>query len=480
LTEDRVGVIGAGPAGLAAAYSLTSMGVPADVFEAGPAVGGMARTLELWDQKVDLGPHRFFSTDARVNRFWLEVVGNDYRMVNRLTRIYYDGKMFAYPLRLANSLTRLGPAEAARCLLSYLRASLRPNRQDPARSFEEWVCRRFGRRLYELFFRSYSEKLWGIPCSQLDADFAAQRIRKLSIYQALKNALLNGRGNRHPTLIDCFAYPLGGTGSVYATMADRIGRQGGTVQLNSPVRLINPREDGMLELELGSGERREYARLLSSMPLTHLIRALPDVPEDVTEAASGMRFRNTILVYLRVEGQDLFPDQWIYVHSGELEVGRITNFRNWVPELYGDSPDTILSLELWCNPDDETWRQPDSRHIERARQDLGKLGLTEGTRISDGHVIRVPNCYPVYDLGYRDRLAVIRGYLQKIPGLQTIGRGGAFRYNNQDHSLLMGILAAENIACGGEHDLWSLNTDDTYQEAAFIHETGLVVQASGP
>jgi len=471
-TKERVGVIGAGPAGLAAAYALARMGVPADVFEAGPVVGGMARTLELWDQKVDLGPHRFFSTDARVNRLWLEVVGNSYRMVNRLTRIHYNGKMFDYPLRLTNSLARLGLAEAARCLLSYMSESF--HRRDPTKNFEEWACSRFGRRLYEIFFRSYSEKLWGIPCSQLDADFAAQRIRQLSIYQALKNALLRGRGNRHPTLVDCFAYPLGGTGSVYAAMAESVSQRGGSVHLNTRVQSVRPCDHGQFELELGSGERRTYSRLLSSMPLTHLVRALPEVPEAVMQATSALRFRNTILVYLRVAGQDLFPDQWIYVHSSELEVGRITNFRNWVPELYGGSPDTILSLEFWCNPGDEKWLQSDAQHIERARQALGKLEFAGGAPIMDGYVVRVPNCYPVYDLGYRDRIAVLRAYLQKIPGLQTIGRGGAFRYNNQDHSLLMGMLAADNIACGGEHDLWSLNTDDAYQEAAFIRETGLV------
>ena len=468
-------MIGAGPAGLAAAYALAKMGVPADVFEAGPTVGGMARTLELWDQKVDLGPHRFFSTDARVNRFWLEVVGTDYRMVNRLTRIHYDGKFFGYPLRIADSLARLGMAEATHCLLSYVRETFK--QRDQARNFEDWVCSRFGRRLYEIFFRSYSEKLWGIPCSQLDADFAAQRIRKLSVYQALKNALLKGRGNRHPTLVDCFAYPLGGTGSVYATLAERVREKGGSVQLHCPVKGISPIGNGQLELILGSGERRTYTRLLSSMPLTHLVNALPEVPRAVMEAASALRFRNTILVYLRVAGQNLFPDQWIYVHSSELEVGRITNFRNWVPELYGDSPDTILSLELWCNPGDEKWLRTDGQHIDRAKQDLRTLGLAGSAQIMDGHVVRVPNCYPVYDLGYRERIAVLKAYLQRIPGLQTIGRGGAFRYNNQDHSLLMGMLAAENIACAATHDLWSINVDDAYQEAAFISDTGLVTKA---
>jgi protoporphyrinogen oxidase len=393
-------------------------------------------------------------------------------MVNRLTRICYDGNLFDYPLRLFDSLAKLGPAEAMLCLMSYLHELL--SRRAPPQNFEEWACSRFGERLYRIFFRGYSEKLWGIPCSQLDSDFAAQRIRGFSVYQALKNMLLKGRGNTHATLIDRFAYPLGGTGSVYTTMAERIRLGGGSVRLNTPVRRVSPHKDGKLTLELGSGADHSYAQVVSSMPLTHLMRALPAVPPALMEVVSALRFRNTILVYLRVAAQALFPDQWIYVHSTELEVGRITNFRNWVPELYGDSPDTILSLELWCDPGDQIWCRTDEQNIERATRDLQETGLLGSAPVVGGHVVRVPNCYPVYDLGYRDRIDVLKTHLEKIPGLLTIGRGGAFRYNNQDHSLLMGMLAAENIACGAKHDLWSTNTENVYQEAALISETGLV------
>lgn len=474
--NDRIGVIGAGPAGLAAAYSLGKLGVPVDVFEAAPTVGGMARTFELWGQKVDLGPHRFFSADGRVNRLWLEVAGSDYRMVERQTRIYYGGTFFDYPLQIADSLVKLGPVEAAHCLLSYLRQRFRS--EQPAASFEDWVRGRFGQRLYEIFFRSYSEKLWGIPCSELDADFASQRIKKLSLFEAARNALLQGRGNRHATLVDRFAYPLGGTGSVYVKMADAIRDQGGTVSLNTPVRQVAPSSDGGIDIELASGERQTYRHVVSTMPLTHLVRTLPGTPQSVTQAASQLRFRNTIVVYLRVEAQNLFPDQWVYVHAPELAVGRITNFRNWVPELYGDNPDSILSLELWCDPDDPRWQEPDEQHIERATADLRKTGLIGGARITAGHVVKVPYCYPVYRLGYREHVRTVREYLQTIPNLDVIGRYGSFKYNNQDHSLLMGILAAEKIALGRHHDLWSINADDAYQEAAIIDETGLVPQAS--
>lgn len=474
--NERVGIIGAGPAGLATAYTLGKHGVPVDVFEASPAVGGMAKTIGLWNQKVDLGPHRFFSANARVNRLWLDVVGTGYRMIERQTRIFYDGRLFDYPLHLMDSLGKLGIKEAAHCLLSYLRQQFRRNKQ--ASDFEEWVCRRFGRRLYEIFFRSYSEKLWGIPCKNLDADFAAQRIRRLSLYEAARNALANGRGNIHPTLVNRFAYPLGGTGSVYSRMADAIKSRDGCVHLHKAVRRIVPRADGKLELELVSGESQIYRHIVSTMPLTILVGALPGVPQSVLDACSNLHFRNTILVYLRVEAQNLFPDQWVYIHEPELTVGRITNFRNWIPELYGQSSDTILSLELWYDPDDAQWREPDEKHIERASADLRGTGLIQGTRITAGHVIRVPFCYPVYTLGYKNHLRILQNYVRTIPGLDVIGRCGSFKYNNQDHSLLMGILAAENIALGHNHDLWGVNVDDTYQEAAVINETGLVPQLS--
>ncbi len=397
-------------------------------------------------------------------------------MIERRTRILYDGRFFDYPLRLGDSLAKLGPAESARCLLSYLRQAFR--RQNPAANFEEWVRARFGQRLYEIFFRGYSEKVWGIGGENLDADFAAQRIRKLSLYEAARNALARGRGNRHATLVDRFAYPLGGTGSVYGTMADAIGAQDGAVYLRTPVRRVVPREDGRLDVEIGPGACRTYRHVISTMLLTHLVQALPDAPQKVREACSRLRFRNTVLIYLRVEAQTLFPDQWIYVNSPELAVGRITNFRNWVPELYGESRDTILSLELWCDPGDAVWRDGDERHIERASADLRRTGLLDGARIAAGHVVRIPCCYPVYEVGYRDHLDVLRGHLRTIPGLDVIGRGGSFKYNNQDHSLLMGILAAEKIALGRDHDLWAVNADDAYQEAAVIDGTGLVPRAS--
>jgi protoporphyrinogen oxidase len=474
--HERVGIIGAGPAGLAAAYSLGKLGIPVDVFEAGSMVGGMAKTIDLWGQKVDLGPHRFFSADARVNRLWLEIAGTDYRMIERQTRIFYNGQFFNYPLQLADSLAKLGSVEAIGCLISFLCQKLR--RDHVASNFEEWVCGRFGRRLYEIFFRGYSEKLWGIPCTQLNADFADQRIRKLSLYKAVHNALTHGRGNRHPTLVGRFAYPIGGTGSIYSKMAHAIRSQNGAVNLHAPVRRVVPKTEGVMELELVSGERRAYRHIVSTMPLTLLINSLPDVPQTVLDACAGLHFRNTIVVYFRIEAKNLFPDQWIYIHAPELAVGRITNFRNWIPELYGDNRETILSLELWCDPEDAQWNRPDTYYIEQAKQDLFKTGLIQDAGIAEAYVVKIPFCYPVYSLGYRNSLNILQDYLQTIPSLDVIGRCGSFKYNNQDHSLLMGILVAEKIALARNHDLWGVNADDAYQESAIITETGLAHKSS--
>ena len=470
----RIGVIGAGPAGATAAYQLAKLGHRVHLFEASPFVGGMARTISLWDQKVDLGPHRFFSSDARVNRLWLEVVGRDYRMVERLTRIFYDGKFFKYPLQAADALKNLGGVEAARCLASYGRMRLRPPRD--LDTFEDWVVSRFGRRLFDIFFKTYSEKLWGIPCTELDSDFAAQRIKKLSLYEAAKAAILGSRGSKHKTLVDRFAYPLGGTGSVYERMIDVVRERGGRVDLSTPVERVEARagERGARIVALGKGAE-SFDYVVSSMPLTLLVQKLPDVPDDVLAASRSLKFRNTILVFLNVDATNLFPDQWLYIHSASLATGRVTNFRNWVPELYGASRSTILALEYWCDATDATWPRADDDLVAQATREITATGLLGGARVTAGKVIRIPRCYPVYQRGYRDAVAKVVSHLSTIDSVLPIGRYGAFKYNNQDHSILMGMMAAEKIAESKKHDLWAVNTDyESYQEAAVIDETGLV------
>ena len=460
----RVGIIGAGPAGITAAYELTKRGVRVEVFEAGPHVGGLARTIDLWGQRVDLGPHRFFSKDARVNRLWHEVAAGDFKVVKRLTRIFYDSKFYDYPLRPSNALKNMGVVSAVSCVASYARQLIvnRGLKDEPA-TFEEWIVSTFGRKLFEMFFKSYSEKLWGIPCSELDADFAAQRIKKFSLGGAVLNAVGLGRG-RHATLVEQFEHPVGGTGMIYERMAAAIRQKGGTVNLSAPVSGITADGAG---LRFPDGCVEAFDHIVSTMPLTLMVKSLPDIPQEVEQALAKLAYRNTILVYLRVNKTSLFPDQWLYVQSPELRLGRVTNFRNWGEELHAGSDDTILALEYWCDAEDPVWTSGDDDLIALGTGELRQTGLLHGAEVLEGHVIRLPRCYPVYRAGYKQWLAPVIGHLRKLPRVTAIGRYGSFKYNNQDHSILMGLLAAENIAEGASHDLWRINTDyGEYQEKA--------------
>lgn len=460
----RVGIIGAGPAGLTAAYRLQQLGAHVEVMEAAPAVGGMGRSIRLWHQTLDIGPHRFFTKDQRVDAVWQDVVGEAYGLVHRQTRIFYRGRFFDYPLRPGNVVANLGPIDVVLCLASYAREQIfrRPAGDSP--SFEDWVVRRFGRRLYGMFFKSYTEKLWGIPCSELDADFAAQRIKNFSVWQAVLSATGLAR-QKHRTLVDEFRHPKDGSGYVWERMAALIEQRGGTIHLSCPVQRIVTEGRHAVGIEATDGTVRAFDHVVSSMPLTLLVGRLGDAPDAVRDAIGRLRFRNTILVYLRVDSSALFPDQWVYVHSADVAMGRVTNFRNWVPELYGDDPATVLVLEYWCYDEDPIWREPDEALVARATTEIRKVGLVGDTPVTGGHVVRVPRSYPVYARGYRETLRPVIEYLRGFDNLWPIGRYGSFKYNNQDHSMLMGLLAAENIALGRGHDLWDVNSDyDVYQE----------------
>ncbi len=470
----KVAVIGAGPAGLTAAYTLAkSENIDVHLYEAAPHVGGMSASFDLWNQIVDIGPHRFFSSDPRVNELWLEVIERDYVMVNRLTRIFYRNRFFYYPLKAFNALWNLGFIRAAMCVLSYAWRRLAPYKDES--NFEAWVSNRFGDRLYRIFFKTYSEKLWGIRCDDLDADFAAQRIKKLSLYEAIKKALFQGKGNKHKTLVDQFAYPTKGTGSVYEKMAKKFEENGGKLFLKTPIKrvtLSNHQATGIIR-EDDSFE--DYDHVISSMPLTLMVSRLDGVPSIVQEACSKLSFRNTIIVYLRIEGENLFPDQWLYVHSDNLAMGRVTNFSNWTPTLQRGEKDTILALEYWCYEKDDFWKMSNEDLINQATREITATGLHKNCPIVSGHVLRVNRSYPVYDSLYKENVQVIETYLRTLKGLDVIGRYGAFKYNNQDHSILMGLFAAENLIEGKlKNDLWSINTDYEYQESSTITESGLV------
>lgn len=457
-----IAIVGAGPAGLSAAYKLIKSGIKVDVYDADNQVGGMAKTINLWGQLVDLGPHRFFSKDPRVNNFWLEIVDDEYSMVKRQTRIYYKEKFFDYPLKPFNALKNLGFLESSNCILSFFLAKLIPGKN--LSTFEGWVTNRFGSRLFEIFFKSYSEKLWGISCKEIDADFARQRIKKFSLVEAIKSALFGNKTNKHKTLVDQFAYPKHGTGFVYNRIASVIQNHGSKLILNTPIKAIGSGIDNKKPyLKFINGEKKNYDHIISTMPITSLIKGM-EAPSNVINHAKSLSFRNTILVYLLIKGTNPFPDQWIYIHSSKLKTGRITNFKNWNCSINNKKSETILCLEYWCYEHDNIWKESNENLISLATNEIIKTKLVKSENVKDGYILRVPKCYPLYKSGYKEHLKPIENFLSKQNGLSVIGRYGAFKYNNQDHSILMGILAAENITKGTNHNLWELNTDYEYQK----------------
>jgi protoporphyrinogen oxidase len=460
---EQVVVVGGGPAGLTAAYELVREGGAPLVLERGERVGGIARTEVHEGYRFDIGGHRFFTKVPEVEALWHEVLTDDFIRVPRLSRIYYRERFFRYPLEPVDALLKLGPVESALGVLSYLRWKIRPYPSEE--NLEQWVTNRFGRRLYETFFKVYTEKIWGIPCTEIQADWAAQRIRGLSLRTAVTNALF-GRGEAK-TLITEFDYPRLGPGMMWERFQERIEEKGGRVLLRAEVIGLRRQGARVESVTVREGdEERSYPAdaVLSSMPLPALLRSLdPPPPARILEAAAGLRYRDFLIVTLILDREDLFPDQWIYIHSPGVRVGRVQNFGNWSPELVPEKGRSCLGLEYFCNEGEDLWEMEDGALIEIARSELDTLGLAGGSRVLGGTVIRQRKAYPVYDRDYRKHLAAIRPFLESLENVQTLGRNGMHRYNNQDHSMLTGLLGARNLL-GESHDLWEVNTERSYHE----------------
>jgi protoporphyrinogen oxidase len=461
----HVVVAGAGPAGLAAAYELCKLGVGVEVFEKDQLVGGLARTEQHNGYRFDMGGHRFFTKVPDVQAVWREVLGSHFLRRPRLSRIYYEGKYFQYPLKPWNALSRLGVYQAVRVGLSYLKWQVRPHRAED--TFEQWVTNRFGRRLFLLFFRAYTEKVWGVPCSQLRAEWAAQRIKDLSLRSAVMSMLLRPR-RTIKTLIEEFDYPRLGPGMMWEAVADQVRQRGGSVTLGSPV--VRLERDGTRVVAMVVNDNGEERRIvgtdyLSSMPITELVSKLdPPAPDDVLHAASKLTYRSFLTVCLIVDEAEMFPDNWIYVHEPQVRVGRIQNYKNWSPEMVADPTKSGIGMEYFCDEGDELWRTDDAELIEMAQRELEEIKLAPSARIVDGAVFRMPKAYPVYDATYAAHLRRLREFLADFDNLQTIGRNGLHRYDNQDHAMMTGMMAARNIALGEHHDVWAVNTDQDYHE----------------
>jgi protoporphyrinogen oxidase len=469
----RIGtaVLGAGPAGLTAAYTLAVRGEEGAVFEAARVVGGLARTVEVDGYRFDLGGHRFFTKLKPIEALWERLLGDELLTRPRLSRIYFNGDYFSYPLRAADVPKRLGLVESALCVFSYLAAARHRRRQ--AESFEEWVTIRFGRRLYDVFFRSYTQKVWGIPGSEIRSEWAAQRIKNFSLGRALLS--LVGLSRTHvTTLIEEFRYPRLGPGQMWEAFHSRIENSGIPVLLGHRCTGIRHANGEVYSVVVESeSTESEYAveNVVTSIPLAELVFALdPPPPPAVLEAARKLRYRDLCLVALMTTEVEPFADNWIYLHDPETRAGRVQNFGAWSSDMVRPGT-SCLGVEYFCFQGDEIWEMPERDAVQLAKDELARIGLIDPEQVFGGAKVNVPKAYPMYDADYADAVATIREYLEGFTNLQTCGRNGLHRYNNQDHSMWTAILATLNVLDGIQYDVWSINTEAEY------HEEGELVDA---
>jgi protoporphyrinogen oxidase len=454
-------VLGAGPAGLTAGYLLAKKGLPVIVLEAHEKVGGLAMTEERDGYRFDLGGHRFFTKVKEVDDLWHEVLDEEFLLRPRMSRIYWNKKYLDYPLRGPDVIRKLGPVELTRAFFSYLVAAVKPKGNEE--SLEQWVSNRFGKRLYQLFFKSYTEKVWGVPCSELRAEWAAQRIKGLSFFSAAKAAFFGNRDNVK-SLISEFHYPRFGPGQMWETMTKEIERHGGEVRTETEVERLVLDGDRITEVHAGD-EVFTPGHVISSLPLRATVELTrPLAPPAVRDAARGLRYRDFLTVALVLDGEDLFPDNWIYIHEPGVKVGRIQNYRSWSPWMVPDQSKACVGLEYFCFEGDELWTMSDGDLVALASRELEQLGLAPQSKVERGYAVRVPKAYPMYDKDYGERVDVIRGWLESIANMQQVGRNGLHRYNNSDHSMLTAMRAVENLTQGASHDIWSVNAESVYHE----------------
>jgi protoporphyrinogen oxidase len=469
----EVAIIGAGPAGLTAAYVLAKRGVTATVLESDSIVGGISRTASRDGWRFDIGGHRFFTKVRPVEDLWFEILGpDDFLLRPRLSRVYYRGKFYDYPIVASNALRNLGPIEAARCCLSYLWVRVKPPKDQS--TLEGFVASRFGWRLYEHFFKTQSEKVWGVPCTDIQADWGAQRIKDLSLRKAVTEALVpkwirqrRSKGKQVTSLIEQFHYPKYGPGMMWERCAERVTQMGTKVVLDASVTRVE-HHDGqatsIVSTTDGVPTRYECSHVISSMPISALLRAMaPPPPDEVMDAADALRYRDFMTVALVVPEDRAFPDNWIYINDPTVKVGRIQNFGAWSPYLVKDGK-TCLGLELFVNEGDEWWTMSDEDLVENGKRELEQIGLVPASDVEAGYVVRMPKAYPFYDAEYKRNVAVLREWLTaNVPNVFPVGRNGMHRYNNQDHSMYTAMLSVENVF-GADHDVWNVNVEAVYHE----------------
>ena len=462
-TSQTTLVLGGGPAGLTAGYLLGQANRNALVFEAEDQVGGIAKTVERDGYRFDLGGHRFFTKSIEVDTLWHEVLGDEFLRRPRMSRIYWNNRYLDYPLRGTDVIRKLGPVELTRCMASYAHAAMRRNKVDD--SLEDWVSNRFGRRLFELFFKSYTEKVWGVPTTEIRAEWAAQRIKGLSFLSAAKAAFFGNKDNKVKSLISEFNYPRYGPGQMWEAMRGAIEEQGGEVRLDSRVDSMEVAGNRIVRVVVEGETFDSPEAVISSLPLREVVEMIsPAAPQEVIDAARGLRYRDFLTVALVLDGADPFPDNWIYIHEPGVQVGRIQNFRSWSPWMVPDPDKACVGLEYFCFAGDDLWTMDDDALVALAARELEQLRLAPASRVDRGFAIRVPKAYPIYDADYADRVETIRGWLDGIENLQQVGRNGLHRYNNSDHSMLTAMRAVDNLLTGAHHDIWAVNAESVYHE----------------
>jgi protoporphyrinogen oxidase len=466
-------IIGAGPAGLTAAYMLAKRGCTSTVLESDTVVGGISRTAQRDGWRFDIGGHRFFTKVKQVEDVWFEILGpDDFLQRPRLSRVYYRGKFFDYPISAMNALRTLGFVEAVRCAGSYAWVRVHPPKDKT--TLEGFVASRFGWRLYEHFFKVQSEKVWGVPCTEIQADWGAQRIKNLSLFRAVweslqpkKLRIRRAKAKQVTSLIEEFNYPKYGPGMMWERCEEIVGAKGTKIafdQTVTRVEHVDGRAVAVVAEDDGVPTRYECTHVISSMPISALLCAMdPPVPDAVLAAADGLRYREHITVGLVVNEKETFPDNWIYVNDASVKVGRIQNFGRWSPYMVKDGR-TCLGLELFVNEGDEWWTMSDDDLIENGKRELHQIGLVDSSKIESGYVIRTLKAYPFYDATYKENVAKLAAWLaEHTPNVYPVGRNGMHRYNNQDHSMLTAMLSVENIF-GAHHDIWSVNVEAEYHE----------------
>jgi protoporphyrinogen oxidase len=464
ITAERpVIVLGGGPAGLTAGYLLAKQGKPVIVLEASDMVGGIARTEVRDGYRFDLGGHRFFTKVKEVDDLWHEIMKEEFLRRPRKSRIYYHDKFWDYPLQAGNVIRNFGPVELVRVGLSYVWAVLKPKGRED--TFEQWVSNRFGKRLFNHFFKTYTEKLWGVSTDEIRAEWAAQRIKGLSFLSAAKAAFLGNKDNKIKSLISEFNYPRYGPGQMWEQMTADIRAKGGEVRLNAPVTRLRTDANGRVTEVIAGGETLTPSHVISSLPLRTTVGITePEAPADVRDAARGLRYREFLTVLLVIEGEDLFDDNWIYIHQPGVRVLRIQNFKSWSPWMVPNDKDASIGMEYFCFEGDDLWNMADDDLVKMAGAEIEKLHLARADKVKFGFVARVHKAYPIYDVEYAERVATIRKWLETVPNLIQVGRNGLHRYNNSDHSMLTAMRAVDNILLGTHHDIWAVNAESVYHE----------------